>query len=70
MEFTRISVPITVDEREALRTLAHSMKRDPRQLARAILRNALGITEGEQENKQALSISLGNRTESATLTTN
>lgn len=52
MEFTRISIPITVHERERLRALAKEKERDPRQLARAILRSALGIVESTQGNEK------------------
>lgn len=38
---TRITIPVTVEEREALRRLAHQELRDPREQARHILRCAL-----------------------------
>ncbi len=40
----RISVPLTEDEREALRTMANAELRDPRDHARYLLREALGLT--------------------------
>lgn len=38
---TRITIPVTVEEREALRRLAHQELRDPREQARHILRSVL-----------------------------
>lgn len=38
MQLTRISVPITTEEREALRALAKSELRDPREQVRFLLR--------------------------------
>lgn len=38
---TRITIPVTIEEREALRRLAHQELRDPREQARHILRSAL-----------------------------
>lgn len=47
---TRITIPVTVDEREALRQLAHKEKRDPRDQARHILRNVLMPNRLEENN--------------------
>lgn len=41
MQFTRISIPVTVEEREALRRMAKRELRDPREQARFILRQVL-----------------------------
>ena len=38
---TRISVPVSVEEREALRALAHFEMRDPREQMRYLLRREL-----------------------------
>ena len=43
MEMTRISVPMTIEEREMLRRIAQQELRDPRDHARYIIRNALGL---------------------------
>jgi hypothetical protein len=41
MEMTRISVPLTVNEREALRVLAQRELRDPREQVRYLLQREL-----------------------------
>lgn len=43
MQMTRITVPVTIEEREALRALAQRELRDPRDHARYLLRQALGL---------------------------
>ena len=41
MQLTRVSVPISVDVREALRKLAKSERRDPREQVRFLITEAL-----------------------------
>jgi hypothetical protein len=41
MQMTRISIPLTVNEREALRILARQELRDPREQVRHLLQRAL-----------------------------
>ena len=46
-EVTRVSVPMTCEEREALKRMARIQLRHPRDQARYLLRAALGLTEVE-----------------------
>ena len=47
MEMTRISVPVTVEERERIREMARQELRTPRDHARYLLRQALGLADGQ-----------------------
>jgi hypothetical protein len=40
---TRVSIPMSIEEREALRAMAIAELRDPREQARYLLRQALGL---------------------------
>ena len=51
MEMTRISVPATVEEREELIASAQRALRHPRDHARYLLRQALGLTNDQFVNK-------------------
>lgn len=53
---TRISIPLTVEERESLRLSAQKAMRDPRDHARFILRSAL-LGEKSQESKKPSTVS-------------
>jgi hypothetical protein len=48
MQMTRISVPVTIAEREELQADAQRQMRHPREHARYLLRQALGIAEVQQ----------------------
>lgn len=58
---TRISVPLTTEERELLRQIATKNLREPREHARYILRSAL-LGEQFQESKNPSTVSLPDRT--------
>ncbi|MBI3960242.1 MAG: hypothetical protein HY328_15625 [Chloroflexi bacterium] len=45
MKMTRISIPVSVDERDALLMNAERNLRHPREQARYLLRLALGLTD-------------------------
>jgi len=45
MQMTRISVPVTVAERELLQADAQREMRHPRDHARYLLRHAMGLTD-------------------------
>ncbi len=52
---TRISVPMTIEEREALRAYAKREMRQPQEQARYLLRLALGLAEQpETRNRGAM----------------
>ena len=56
MQLTRISIPVTVEERESLRTLAQNELRDPREQVRYLLQQELikrGILPVSENNKSA-----------------
>ena len=48
MQMTRISVPVTVAEREMLQLSAQKEMRHPRDQARYLLRRAMGLSENQQ----------------------
>lgn len=50
---TRISVPVSIAEREELRIRASEALRDPREHARYLLRQALGLSSAENDNRPA-----------------
>jgi len=52
MQMTRISIPVSIEEREALRLLSQQQTRDPRDQARHILRQALGLTNDASTARQ------------------
>jgi hypothetical protein len=52
LNMTRITIPMTVLERERLRSAATQQMRDPRDHARYLLRQALGL-----DNKQPMQVS-------------
>lgn len=49
---TRVSIPMSICERDALRALANAQLRDPREQARYMLRQALGLTCEEVQPQQ------------------
>jgi len=51
MEMTWITVPVTIEERESLRAKAHQELRSPRDQARLLLRQALGLATSNQSNQ-------------------
>ena len=65
--FTRIIVPLGKDEFQALRELSAREYRHPRDQARYLLRQALGLTDGETgptsptHNASSATVKAGNR---------
>ncbi len=47
---TRITIPVSLEEKETLRRVAHTQLRDPRDHARYLLRQALGLTSVDNQN--------------------
>ena len=48
---TRVSIPMSMEERELLRALANAELRDPREQARYLLRQALGLTSEDVQSQ-------------------
>lgn len=61
METTRITIPVSVDEREALRLLAREEMRDPREQVRYLLQREL-VKRGMLAEKKNTGAGLGNHT--------
>lgn len=59
--YTRITVPLSYNEFVALSQSAQCDLRHPRDQARHILRQALGLTETEQESKRDNAGATGNQ---------
>jgi hypothetical protein len=58
MQLTSVYVPISVDEREALRNLAKSERRDPREYIRFLINQALeqrGFLSANSNNRTSVS---------------
>ena len=53
MKMTRISIPVTVDERDALLVNAERNLRHPRDQARHLLRCALGLVDSPNKHETA-----------------
>ena len=68
MEMTRVSVPLTIEEREQLRLSAQKALRHPREQARYILRSVLLGEQVQENNKPATASNLEERTASESVT--